>query len=86
MIPVGPLFNHPHTYKPFSSSIGSPDVSLRTRPLIFGTTPAKKIIIIILALSLVVDIEPLLARSLFSNIPEIGNILSQIKTSMEPGD
>lgn len=41
MIPVGPLFNHPHTYKPFSSRVRSPDVSLRTRPLSFGTTPAK---------------------------------------------
>lgn len=42
MIPVGPLFNHPHTYKPFSRTGGSLDVSLKTRPLMFGTTPGKK--------------------------------------------
>lgn len=44
IIPVGPLFNHPHTYKP-SSRVGSPDVSRRTRPLMLGTTPGYKAII-----------------------------------------
>lgn len=43
MIPVGPLFNHPHTYKPFSRTGGSLDVSLKTRPFMFGTTPGKEI-------------------------------------------
>lgn len=41
IIPVGPRFNHPQTYKPFSINDGSPEVSLRTRPLTFGTTPRR---------------------------------------------
>lgn len=41
MIPVGPLFNHPQTYNPLSRYAGSPEVSLKTLPLILGTTPAN---------------------------------------------
>nr|GMD18137.1 hypothetical protein Iba_chr07dCG10390 [Ipomoea batatas] len=44
MIPVGPLFNQPQTYKPFSTSVRSPEESLRTRPLMFGTMPAFQVI------------------------------------------
>lgn len=42
IIPVGPRFNHPHTYKPFSRGVESPEASARTRPPMFGTTPAKE--------------------------------------------
>ena len=45
MIPVGPLFNHPHTYNPSSTSVGFPVVLLRTRPWIFGTMPGKEALI-----------------------------------------
>jgi hypothetical protein len=38
-IPVGPLFNHPTTYSPGSTSAVS-DSLLRILPLKFGTTPA----------------------------------------------
>lgn len=43
MIPVGPLFNHPHTYKPFSTTASSLFLLLKTLPLALGTTPAKEI-------------------------------------------
>lgn len=40
IIPVGPLFSQPHTYKPFSGTRGS-EGSLNTRPLSFGTIPER---------------------------------------------
>jgi len=40
-IPVGPLFNHPTTYRPLST-VAVSDSMLRTLPLKFGTTPKIK--------------------------------------------
>lgn len=40
IIPVGPLFSQPHTYKPSSRTAGS-EMSLNTRPLSFGTIPER---------------------------------------------
>jgi len=40
IMPVGPLFSQPQTYKPFSGTLGS-EGSLNTLPLSFGTIPER---------------------------------------------